>query len=267
MTELGPAGRNLIRAVGHADDPSEDDEERVRRALTTSLGVALLVGTTAGSAAASGSAAATGLASKTISIAQLFFWFGAGATGGVAVAVGATSWPDAQDANGAPIVSIGPSARHTVPPHSAPSSGGPSRPPNDAPEPLRRHHGNPVPSPTETSAPELPDTSVVRTSGEAIAAFPETPSAFSEEVRLLERAQRSLATGRCDESLRWLDEYGRRFPRGVLERESLAVRTLCLCELGRDAEARALLERVPAVLPESPHLRQLRASCADDSED
>jgi hypothetical protein len=85
--------------------------------------------------------------------------------------------------------------------------------------------------------------------------------AFSEEVRLLEQAQQARAAGRCELALLRLAEYGRRFPGGTLRSESIAAEVLCLCELGRSAEAEARARGLIAAEPQSALVKRLLASC------
>jgi outer membrane protein assembly factor BamD (BamD/ComL family) len=82
-----------------------------------------------------------------------------------------------------------------------------------------------------------------------------------DETRLLEQAQRARAAGRADEALRILSAYAARFPGGVLRSESLVMQVLCLCELGRHADAQALAEKLVRLHPESPLVPRLSRSC------
>jgi hypothetical protein len=96
----------------------------------------------------------------------------------------------------------------------------------------------------------------------SVASFDDSKAdAFSEEVRLLERAQRARALGQCELALRFLAEYARRFPSGALKSESIGAEVLCLCELGRTTEAKALAHRLVASEPQSALARRLLASC------
>jgi hypothetical protein len=268
MTELGPAARSLIAAVGHADDPSDGDQERVRRALALSLGAGAIATTTVGSAAVAGSAAAGGtLAAKATPIAQLLLWFGLGAAGGVAVSVtAAASWPSAPISEVAPPAVTAPSAPGPAPRQATHSSRVPASPRVESSGPVWLHPArNPTREPAARAERATDDATASGPSRVATAAFPDSASGFSEEVRLLQLAQQARAAGRCDQSLRLLDEYARRFPRGALGSESLTARALCLCELGRGVEARAQRDRLGELHPGSPHLERLLRSCAGES--
>jgi hypothetical protein len=259
MNELGPAARSLIAAVGHADDPSDGDQERVRRALALSLGTAVVATTTVGSAAvASGT-----LAAKATPITHLLLWFGLGAAGGAAVSVAATaSWPSAPISEVAPSALMAPSTPVRQATHSSTL---PASPRVESSGPVWLYAPrNPTrePAPRVERAPD--DATAIGSSRVATAAFPDSASGFSEEVRLLQLAQHARAAGRCDQSLRLLDEYARRFPRGALGSESLTARALCLCELGRGVEARAQRDRLRELHPGSPHLERLLRSCAGE---
>jgi hypothetical protein len=83
-------------------------------------------------------------------------------------------------------------------------------------------------------------------------------SGLAEEVALLSRAETELHAGRFGSSLRSLDEYERKFPRGLLVQEDVAARVQALCGLGRVTEATVELKRLS---PSSPHASRARAAC------
>jgi hypothetical protein len=64
---------------------------------------------------------------------------------------------------------------------------------------------------------------------------------LAAEVALLSRATRDLHAGRAVEVLETLDEYRRKFPRGLLNNDHRAARVQALCALGRFNEANAEL--------------------------
>jgi hypothetical protein len=68
---------------------------------------------------------------------------------------------------------------------------------------------------------------------------------LGEEVAILTRAEAELHTGRFARALQLLDEHTRAFPHGVLTQERRIARAKALCGLGRFAEGRSELERVP----------------------
>jgi hypothetical protein len=81
---------------------------------------------------------------------------------------------------------------------------------------------------------------------------------LAAEVALLSRATRDLRTDRPTEALNALDEYRRKFPKGLLAEEHRAARAQALCALGRFDEANARLAELPA---QSPLAAQARRFC------
>ena len=109
----------------------------------------------------------------------------------------------------------------------------------------------PPPAPTEpASSAAFPAPAPVMTEG-----------ALRDETRLLEEAQRARAQGRAHEALGLLRTYRARFPGGALHSESLVMQVLCLCELGRQADAQALADELVRLHPESPLVPRLSRSC------
>jgi hypothetical protein len=99
------------------------------------------------------------------------------------------------------------------------------------------------------------------------AAEPPAPAAASghrpqdrlaAEVALLSRATRDLRAGRPAEALKALDEYRRKFPKGLLSEEQRAARAQTLCALGRFDEA---TEKLAGLAPQSPLAVQAKQFC------
>lgn len=72
---------------------------------------------------------------------------------------------------------------------------------------------------------------------------------LAAEVALLTRATRDLRAGRAADALKTLDEYRRRFPKGLLSEQHRAGRVQTLCALGRFQEAKARLAELPQNSP------------------
>jgi hypothetical protein len=68
-------------------------------------------------------------------------------------------------------------------------------------------------------------------------------STFHEELALIQRAQSSLASGEPKAALATLAEHARRFPRGAMNEDRLALRAVALCSSGRLEEGRAAAKR------------------------
>ena len=81
---------------------------------------------------------------------------------------------------------------------------------------------------------------------------------LSAEVAILSRATHHLRAGRPAEALRALDEYRRKFPKGLLSEEQRSGRAQALCALGRFDEANA---KIAALAPESPLAAQAKQFC------
>ena len=117
---------------------------------------------------------------------------------------------------------------------------------------------SPVPSALEPLVPDVPKPTA------SVAADRSAPSARSaedrlaQEVALLARATSSLHAGQPADAMRVLDEYQRRFPKGLLTEERRAARAQALCSLGRESEAQAELARLA---PESLAAARAKQVC------
>jgi len=67
---------------------------------------------------------------------------------------------------------------------------------------------------------------------------------LAQELAILTRIRRSLASSDAAGALRALDEYEQRFVQPQLEPEALALRVETLADLGRVPEARAVADRL-----------------------
>ena len=107
----------------------------------------------------------------------------------------------------------------------------------------------------ESNATSLPATT-------AVPEFP-APSArpardpLAQELAFLEHATSALHAGRAANALRILDEYQRKFPKGLLALERSAARAQALCSLGRRSEAQTELARLPAQSPAVARAKQV----------
>ena len=82
---------------------------------------------------------------------------------------------------------------------------------------------------------------------------------MAAEVAILSRATRDLRAGRPAEALKALDEYRRKFPKGLLSDEHHAARAQTLCALGRFGEANA---KLAGLAPQSPLAVRAKEFCA-----
>lgn len=219
MSELGPRAREVLDSGRKLNRPTEADRERVESALRERLGAALLLGET----------------SKVSTVVRPRWPFVTGAVVGVGLVGGAVffaSRPPPASA-GAPraVVTAAVVATSAAPPLTSAAE----LPAVDAPKP---------------AALVLPD--------RPTASARPTEDRLAQEVALLGRATSSLHAGRPADALKVLDEYQRRFPKGLLTEERRAARAQALCSLGRQSEAEAELARLA---PQSLAAARARQVC------
>lgn len=82
---------------------------------------------------------------------------------------------------------------------------------------------------------------------------------LAAEVRLLSQATRELRAGRPAGALRSLDEYRRKFPKGLLKDEYHAASAQAFCALGKFGDANATLDELPS---DAPLVVRAREFCA-----
>lgn len=211
MLTLTSKGKALIRAGRRAYQPTDADRERLLNQLRSRLGDAALPAdmSTAASAVTAGS--------STWPLVSLVV--GVGVLGG-ALFYGWTRGEDHQpSAQSAPAVA----AAQVIEPVTAPAD--------------------------ESSEPSV----ATAPAGTPAAAGPSSASRSKDrlagEVAILARATRDLRAGRPAEALKSLDDYRRKFPKGVLGEEQRAARVQVLCALGRFDEANANLATLPKQSP------------------
>jgi hypothetical protein len=258
MSDLDPDARELIEQVGDRDGPSGADRERVRRLVSAGLAAASTAATTASLAAGAAGSVGASLA-KSAGVAQIALWVCVGSAVGAAVSA-PVLLSDSGPSRPAVIARPAPTAQRPAQPGSAaiaPALPDPEEAAADAGAEPAPVVAQPPPTTKPVPAPAEPTST---------AAFPAPAPVVSEgglraETRLLEQAQRARAQGKADEALEMLNAYGTRFPGGVLRSESLLMQVLCLCELGRQAEAQTLAEQLVRLHPESPLVPRLSRSC------
>ncbi len=246
MRELSSEAKTLIQRAREADGPGPDRRARVkRRVLSTLFGS----GVSLGAATATAGPALLGTKSA-LSTGVIFAWLGAGLALGTVVSAPALVM---KLERGGPPAAVA-SARDR---EQAPPSQRPSEPEGVAPRE--------APAPAVTPPPAAPPAE--RHAWVAPAAPPslvESAPSLADETRLLEAAQRELASGRAASALSLLDKHRQRFPNAALAEERSAARVLTLCALGRTEEARRAAWAFLAVAPTSPLVPRLRGSCALD---
>jgi hypothetical protein len=204
MSELGPRAREILHSGRELNRPTDADRERVGNALRERLGAALLLTED----------------SKALPPSRPRWAFVASGLVSAGLVGGALLLASRQE----PITtSPALAARASV------VATGSLSPPALAAE---------VPSPDVAKLPLL-----VPSDRPSASARP-AEDRLAQEVALLARATSGLHAGRPADALKVLDEYQRRFPKGLLTEERRAARAQALCSLGRQSEAQAELARL-----------------------
>jgi len=223
MSTLSPKGRDLVRAGRRAFQPTDADRDRLLGSLRSQLGDSALPPDV-------GSAATAAAVGRSIWPLLSVVVAGIGIVGGALFFAfrSGTEQGNPSAATVAPVVAT----THVSDPVAPPSVEQPTSlvvtPPATDP-----------PAPT------------------AAAAHP-PQDRLAAEVALLSRATRDLRAGRPAEALTALDEYRRRFPKGLLSEEQRAARAQALCALGRFDEAN---EKLAGLSPKSPLAVQAKQFC------
>jgi hypothetical protein len=87
------------------------------------------------------------------------------------------------------------------------------------------------------------------------------PSRLKEETDFIANANRRLDAGQKSEALALLDEYDRRFPKGLLREEAAATRTIARCQNGGGRAAAAGARQFMDEHPRSPLLPRVERAC------
>jgi len=221
MSTLGPKGQALVRAGRRAYLPTDVDRERLLNQLRSQLGAAALPAemSTAASVASAGSSAW-----PLISV----FVVGVGILGGALF----YAWPRGagQDKTQETRISPVASMPQVIEPAAATSDEQPTVS---------------VAAPTAVDLPPQPASAASR-----------PKDRLAAEVAILSRATRDLRAGRPVEAIKALDEYRRKFPKGLLGEEHHAARAQALCALRRFDEATAKLAELPQQSPLAVRARQ-----------
>jgi type IV secretory pathway VirB10-like protein len=223
MSTLSPKGRDLVRAGRRAFQPTDADRDRLLGALRAQLGDSALppdVGSVA-------TAAAVGRSIWPLVSAVVV---GIGIIGGAlffALRSGA-------ERDNPPVTNVAQTSATTQvsDPVAPPSAQLPTSPAATPPA-----TDPPTPTATATHRPQ---------------------DRLAAEVAILSRATRDLRAGHPAEALKALDEYRRKFPKGLLSEEQRAARAQALCALGRFDEAN---EKLAGLAPQSPLAVQAKQFC------
>ena len=88
------------------------------------------------------------------------------------------------------------------------------------------------------------------------------PSTFGDEFTLIKQAQRDLGSGRADAALAALAEHERRFPKGSMTEDRLALRALALCKAGRRDEGQRAAKLLERRFPRSLYAERVGKDCS-----
>jgi hypothetical protein len=221
MSTLSPKGQALIRAGARAYQPTDADRERLLGALRAQLGP-------------SAPPPDMSLVATAASASRTLWWLisavavGIGIVGG-AVLLARGQAPEPASPHKAAVTSVV-ATTPAVEPVAAPPAEGPTSTATTVPEP-----DLPAPSASPANRPK---------------------DSLSAEVAILSRATRDLRAGHPADALKALDEYRRKFPKGLLGEEYRAARAQALCALGRFDEANAKLAELPSQSPLAMRARQ-----------
>jgi len=222
MSALSIKGRDLVRAGRRAYQMTDADRARLHSALQARLGDAAM-------APGAGSSATAAAISRTPWWLIPVVVVGIGIVGGALYIVRHPSPEPDKTPEPSIVAEMDPSP--TLAPIEPPTT---EQPTNDSPALTTEH------------SPKLPSASAHRPNDKLAA-----------EVAILSVATRDLRAGHPAQALKALDEYRRRFPKGLLSDEQQAARAQALCALGRFDEAKAKLTGLPPDAPLTIRAKQI----------
>jgi hypothetical protein len=219
MSILSPKGRDLVSAGRRAFQPTDADRERLLGALRSHLGDSALPPNV-------GSVATVATAGRSLWPLISAVVIGIGIVGGT-LFFALRSGTEQELPPEATVATMPVSEPALPPPVEQPTSPAVAQPAAEPPAP-------------------------------AAASGHRPQDRLAAEVALLSRATRDLRAGRPAEALKALDEYRRKFPKGLLSEEQRAARAQTLCALGRFDEA---TEKLAGLAPQSPLAVQAKQFC------
>jgi hypothetical protein len=275
-TNLNQEAQSLLDAGRHADDPTSEDRERIRKALMLKIGA---VGVAAGAGIASKAATAkvaaslgkvTSVASGSATAGWLWTSWKVGIAVGVLIAGGA-SYGVSQHVRARRVSSVQPvgtTATKMVPvanmsanpPDRKKTEETPETIPNNATSlPTSDHPSHRVPAPHHGTLAKK------STHGAKTNARPQQGDSsaenFENEVNLLADAQKAMREGKSNKALELLKKHRKLHPHGLLNEESEAARVVALCQAGRIREGKAAAARFLATKSGSPLASRVRQAC------
>ena len=249
MDELNVRARSLLDAATLGDDPTVEDEARVRHAVLLRVG-AIGIGTAGTAALATSTAQAKGILGTLAAKVGATLVVVAGGTAATVTYYNYTPQPDSK-----PVAAVvAPAAPKKVAAHT---------PRAEAAAPLKVED---LPleadeAPKRSGAPR-----VARAAEPTEPAVEETkPEQHLEaEMQLIRAADAALRGGRTSEALSLLAQHAERHPQGLLASEREGLNLLARCQSGGGSSVKAAAERYVARAPRSPLAPRLRSACGID---
>ena len=251
MSELDQEALRVLELAREARTPTGDDRARVRERLTL-----------AGVAAPPAAAGTTDVATDSAEVAAQ----GAGSAGSAAGVGGkwlgsaASTWIlGTVCAASAMVGGLAGVATMDVQPPPKPGPVPAAAPVITPPEPAPQPPAEPEVEPAATPEPEMESKPAAARPGRK----PARPAdGLGQELKLLHRARAAWRRGEAGDALSLLQRHRARYPRSAVAAERDALRVLCLCDLGREAQARRLGRRWLRDAPHSPLRSAVKGSCA-----
>jgi hypothetical protein len=223
MSTLSPNSQALVRAGRLAYQPTSADRERLLLQLRSELGAAALPANMSAAASAVTASSATWplISAVVVSVSIL---------GGALF----YTWPRSagEDRVQEPTIAHVAATPQVIEPAAVPPDEQPTAPVAAA----------------AAERPALPTSSAFH-----------SKDRLAAEVAMLSAATRDLRAGRPAQALKTLDDYRRRFPKGMLTDEHRAASAQALCALGRFDDANTKLGKLP---PQSPLVVRAKEFCA-----
>jgi hypothetical protein len=264
MKDLHPAARALIRGAKRGESvlPGET-RGRVHKSVlrrAAAFGAAMATTTTASMTARAWAVAAL-LAKPLVSAGAI------SALAAVGFVVARSAWtpapPPAHEAIGAPMARVVAPTGQSVPRASEAPPHVVAPPPLSAASALAAIPSSRLPTRGESDPPGIAAAGDARPPGVSSLAIQNArvPGDLPAALELLHRVHGALRAGQPDRALDLLDRGNRILEGGPLAEEALGARISALCRMGRDADARAAIDRLLTVWPRSPLAAQLRGGC------
>lgn len=244
MDEMSPGARTLLQAADTFDDPSPEDQARVKRAVMMRVGA---IGLTAAVVTAGSTQAK---AASVMSIAAKLTAALAVTAGGVAA-----TWSYVNPAQPpAQIVAHAPAQSRAKPVAQAPVVV--AEPAVIAPEDVKLEEAPVVKGPRALPRAPRAEAPVEKVEPKV----EQTAADLEAEMKLIRGADAALRAGRSSEALTLLAQHQAEHPHASLAHEREGLRAIAQCQVGAGGSL-ATAERFIARAPRSPLAPRLRSAC------